>query len=168
LPRFGGQEASEEDLLRLVRKWADTSGMEVIVKPTRPATTAGDSAPDAVDEAAEPDAVVEPDASETDGDIGVDADTDAPNDEGANKPDPTPGVSSTDISENQPAEAEPETEPSEPTSTRRSDASAVTTIEEPAPGNEVRKPGDDNDDAFHIPANLDRRQKPEDKQARSA
>ena len=127
-----GQEAAEEGLLRLVRKWADTSGMEVIVKPKRPATTAGDSAPDAVAEAAAPDAVAEPYPPEIDDDSGVDADTDVPDDEDANRPEPHTDGSPTGNPQDEPAEAELGTEPLDPaTSTDCSDASPATTVGEP-------------------------------------
>ncbi len=127
-----GPEAAEEGLLRLVRKWADTSGMQVIVRPKKPATTAGESAPDAVAEAAAPDAVAEPNAPETDDDSGVDANTDAPDDEDTNQPEPTPDGSSKEEPRDETAEAGPETEPSErATSTDRSDAPTATVLEMP-------------------------------------
>ena len=53
-----GQEAAEDGVLRLVRKWADAIGKEVIIQPKALSATAGESEPDADAEAdAEADAV---------------------------------------------------------------------------------------------------------------
>ena len=40
-----GQEATEEGLIRLLRKWQDAIDMEIIIKPKGPPTTTGASAP---------------------------------------------------------------------------------------------------------------------------
>jgi N6-adenosine-specific RNA methylase IME4 len=101
---------------------------------------------------------------------GIDADTDALDDEDTNKPELAPVGSPTRNPQIEPAEAGPESESLDPsTSTDCSDASPVETLEKPVPGNDETREtkddgdGDDNgaDDFPDIPPKLDRRPKPE-------